>query len=420
MLLIMMLPLALGLSGQFLQLSDLVSFEIEVSFSPHLLICSLVQHYDMHYLANSEVSVTRCHAENGTAGALGERAFCDSPELLLNGTLKVVAALANVDFILLTGDLARHDDYKPIPRTFDEVMQENAQVAKWLAQTFPDIPVIPTIGNNDVYPHDTMHAPGPDNKVLPALAKAWAPLLDGAMTESMLHGGYMSKTLANGNTVVSLNTLYFAYGPDCNVSDSPALIQLEWLSALLDNVVQDESNMILMGHIPPSLWLHSCRALYAQMCVKYSDIITGNIFGHLHSDQFHFVNIDGSVDAAELDSTHSIAVTCSPSVVPTFNPSFRIWKYDPNDLVIIDYVQYYADLDKLYQNFEFHVEYSLRDAYGMTSFSGNVSSVDFWIALNKKLANDITLGIKYELFKFVSVIEPPQPDDEMCKTKPYC
>ena len=86
-----------------------------------------------------------------------------------------MVANAVPDFILLTGDLARHDDYKPIPRTFDEIMHENNLVAKYIATAFPNIPVLPSIGNNDVYPHDQMFPPGPNNTVLPGLAKAWAP-----------------------------------------------------------------------------------------------------------------------------------------------------------------------------------------------------------------------------------------------------
>ena len=317
------------------------------------------------------------------------------------------------DFILLTGDLARHDDYKPIPRTFDEIMHENNLVAKYIATAFPNIPVLPSIGNNDVYPHDQMFPPGPNNTVLPGLAKAWAPLLDADMTQAMLQGGWMSRILTNGNRALSLNTLYFAYGPDCNVTGATALEQLEWLSALLENAQQSNSYLIISGHVPPHMWLPSCRALYAQLCSANAGTIKAQIFGHLHSDQFHFIDSDGTVDPAHPDPASSIAVTCAPSIVPTFNPSYRVWDYDPETLDLQDYTQYYANLDKLYEKFRFEKEYSLRDAYSMSST--NVSSIEFWIELNKRIGDSASLAIQYELFKYVSIISPPGADDSRCK-----
>jgi hypothetical protein len=52
----------------------------------------------------------------------------------VNKTLRFAANNVRPDFILLTGDLARHDDYSPIPRTWQEVLDENKEVAQRMSE----------------------------------------------------------------------------------------------------------------------------------------------------------------------------------------------------------------------------------------------------------------------------------------------
>ena len=114
------------------------------------------------------------------------------------------------------------------------------------------------------------------------------------------------------------------------------------------------------------LWLPTCRKWYAQLCTSNPKTIRGQIFGHKHSDQFNFVGVDGVVNGPNLTPANSIAVQCAPSIVPSFNPSYRIWKvfllhffvaidlsfppflqYDPASFDLSDYDQFYADLDSV-------------------------------------------------------------------------
>ena len=217
----------------------------------------------------------------------------------------------------------------------------------------------------------------------------------------MLNGGWLSKRLPHGNLLLSLNTLYFAYGPDCNVTGAP-LEQLEWLGALLQSANASGQRVVISGHIPPDMWLPRCRAWYAQMCVENAQTIRGQIFGHKHSDQFNFLNVDGVVNSPNLSPATTIAITCAPSVVPSFNPSFRVWKYDPSSMDLGGYVQFYADLDRWYRNGGpgFDKEYSLMDAYGL---SGNPSNVDFWITFKRLLTTNTTMCAQYLKFFCVSV-----------------
>jgi hypothetical protein len=410
MLVLLLVAGALGFSGTFLQLTDLVRFPplSQTAF----LTAGLTQHLDLKYAVGSNIQTTSCHALNGTARALGERWYCDSPEDLIDRTLRFAADHTNPDFVLLTGDFARHDDYPAIPRTWQEVLDENTKVAFKVAKAFPGVPILPSLGNNDCYPHDTMAPPGPNNTVLNGLAQAWAPLLDPQTRQQMLNGGWLSKRLPKGNLLLSLNTLYFAYGPDCNVT-GPPLEQLEWLGALLQSATAAGQKVIISGHIPPDMWLPRCRAWYVQTCVANAQTIRGQIFGHKHSDQFNFVNVQGVVNPPQLDPSTTIAITCAPSIVPTYNPAFRLWKYSPDTMDLLGgYKQFYADIDQWYSSGSpgFAPEYSLVDAFNL---NGNPSNVDFWIRFKRQLISNSTMCAQYLKYFCVSVASATAP--AVCK-----
>ncbi len=96
-------------------------------FSFSLVCLAPLQHLDLRYVVASDIKQTSCHAENGSARALGERFFCDSPEDLVDKSLYFASMGTSPDFVLLTGDLSRHDDYAAVPRTWAEILQENTK-----------------------------------------------------------------------------------------------------------------------------------------------------------------------------------------------------------------------------------------------------------------------------------------------------
>lgn len=60
----------------------------------------------------------------------------------------------------LTGAPASHDIDDKIPRTQEEIFGLNRLMTDKMRDTFGDVPVVPTVGNNDVFPHNVMF-PGP-------------------------------------------------------------------------------------------------------------------------------------------------------------------------------------------------------------------------------------------------------------------
>jgi len=68
-----------------------------------------------------------------------------------------------VDFVIWTGDSARHDIDRQVPRTPKEIYELNRMMVSKMEDTFgKDVVIVPSVGNNDVYPHNVF-APGPSS-----------------------------------------------------------------------------------------------------------------------------------------------------------------------------------------------------------------------------------------------------------------
>ncbi|PAV20894.1 vacuolar endopolyphosphatase [Pyrrhoderma noxium] len=119
-------------------------------------------HPDPHYRTDSSES-TACHRkkprkEKDRGGYYGlPYGDCDSPFSLTNLTLDFLDKhwAKEIDFVIWTGDTARHDNDREIPRTPDEIYDLNRAVVRRMTEVFTTrgIPVVPSLGNNDVWPH---------------------------------------------------------------------------------------------------------------------------------------------------------------------------------------------------------------------------------------------------------------------------
>lgn len=210
---------------------------------------------------------------------------------------------------------------------------------------------------------------------------------------------------------MSINTIPLAFGLECNVTgDSARQI------AFIKGALSTSKAAILSGHVPPSMWRESCRAQYAFLSLTFASVIKQHMYGHLHSDQFFLMDGAGQpLNACDTAGAPAAAIACAPSVVPTFNPSVRVWTYDRSTLDILDYTQYYEDIDRI--NFDgkvsMKVEYQLSTAYNFTRTNGRVVDLAAWCSLALNLQANITAALQYELYKAVSVV--PSARDLVCK-----
>lgn len=206
----------------------------------------------------------------------------------------------NIDFVIWTGDTARHDSDEKSPRNAEQVISTNQMVAEKFVDTFSKhgqltIPIVPTFGNNDFLPHNIFF-PGP-NKWLKTYANLWKRFIPEAQRHSFEFGGWFwVEVVPNHLAVFSLNTMYFfdrnAGVDGCASPSEPGYAHMEWLRIQLQLLRDRGMKAILMGHVPPARtnskqnWDETCWQKYTLWLKQYRDVVTGSVYGHMNIDHF--------------------------------------------------------------------------------------------------------------------------------------
>lgn len=164
-----------------------------------------------------------CHRGSGSAGFYGaETSSCDSPISLVNETFRWIEEHIKdeIDFVIWTGDSARHDNDNKIPRSERQVLEQNRLLVSKFVEVFgkPDnandtdptndfvIPIVPTYGNNDILPHNIFEK-GP-NRWTTEYLRLWRRFIPEEQRHQFQRGGWFSvEVIPNKLTVFSLNTL---------------------------------------------------------------------------------------------------------------------------------------------------------------------------------------------------------------------
>ncbi|KAF8429711.1 Metallo-dependent phosphatase-like protein [Tirmania nivea] len=352
------------LHGRFLHITDLHPDNYYVPHAPTSNACHtpLVDPTDPDKASNV-LKRPKAPEDGGdgdfdTAGVYGAPASnCDSPHSLINATFDWIKTnimnpnddSMGIDFVVWTGDSARHDNDIQRPRTEREILSLNELMVEKMYETFGNkdgmddddltndflVPVVPTLGNNDILPHNIFF-PGPS-----ILTREYLNLWRSFVPEDQFHtfdrGAYFWKDVVPGNkngendqlehgglAVISLNTLYFFNSNSavdgCNLPSEPGYQQMEWLRIQLELMRQTNMKAILIGHVPPARvrevgwreggrddweagwgkrsWDETCWRKYVLWSQQYRDVIAGSIYGHMNLD--HFI----VMDTKELDRKH--------------------------------------------------------------------------------------------------------------------
>lgn len=269
-------------------------------------------HPDSHYErgASSDKNCHRGHGSSGYFGAAGTD--CDAPLTLMNATFRWIEQnlKGNIDFVLWTGDSARHDRDEKIPRTMEEIIHLNEMLSQKFIDVFQDsIPVVPTIGNNDIMPHNTMKE-GP-NRWTKTFLDVWSKFIPEPERHSFVEGGWFTSEVIPGKlAVISLNTMYFYSSNSavdgCDDKEEPGYEHMEWLRVQLKLLRQRKMKAILIGHVPPARagskqgWDETCWQKYALWLHQYRDVIIGSIYGHMNIDHFIFQD-SHDIDIVDLE-----------------------------------------------------------------------------------------------------------------------
>ncbi|KIX04964.1 uncharacterized protein Z518_05836 [Rhinocladiella mackenziei CBS 650.93] len=292
-------------------------------------------HPDPFYKVHSDPDES-CHAGKGHAGHYGaEVTSCDTPFSLVNATFKWIEEHLKdeVDFVVWTGDSARHDNDERFPRTDKQVIKLNRFMVDKFVEVFgksdniddPDptndfiVPIVPTFGNNDIIPHNIFQ-PGP-NKWTKAYSDIWAQFVPQAQRHSFARGGwFFTEVIPNKLAVFSLNTLYFfdsnSAVDGCDLKSEPGYEHMEWLRIQLQFLRDRGMKAIIIGHVPPARteskqsWDESCYQKYTLWLHQYRDVIVTSIYGHMNLDHFIFQDIKELKDKYKIkrvDDDHALS-----------------------------------------------------------------------------------------------------------------
>ncbi|KAG2152251.1 Metallo-dependent phosphatase-like protein [Suillus cothurnatus] len=320
--------------------------------------------------------------------------ICDSPWTLTNFTFEHLEEYwsSEIDFVIWTGDNVRHDEDREIPRKLDEIFAVNRAVAKKMEDVFlrKGIPVVPSLGNNDVWRKFlylsllwqisqesslalTAHASGfylDDPFVFLTfttteyfISSIWDAFIPSASKTSFRKGAYYAiEVIPNALAAISLSTMYFYHNNNavrgCLFGDTsdPGNLQFDWLEEQLEMFRSRQMQVWVTGHVPPSEhhYYPECYYRYAELSLRYQDVILGSLFGHLNVDHFYFVeaaDLDVSPEENRIPS-HSFEGTIFETLMADFealvkrskdlnyddyavvsvSPSFRVFSYNISGL----------------------------------------------------------------------------------------
>ncbi|KAI9302503.1 Metallo-dependent phosphatase-like protein [Cunninghamella echinulata] len=169
----------------------------------------------------------------------------------------------------------------------------------WTGDNQCSIPVIPSLGNNDVVPHNQMIDGDLDkntNQLLKYYFDLWQDWIPQDQHDQFQLQGSFIHTIAPHLKVLSLNTMYFIKKNDrsdgCKRYGS-AKKQMDWFEQQLSLAKKNGDKVLVIGHVPPTEeYKQSCFSGYIHIASMYSDIIVGHLYGHLNKD--HFLLYDAS------------------------------------------------------------------------------------------------------------------------------
>ncbi|KAL9951390.1 hypothetical protein ACROYT_G044044 [Oculina patagonica] len=339
-------------------------------------------------------------------GAPYGRIGCDTPVLLLNSSLeamKNVSSGKNLEFVLISGNLSPH---VVIPDK-QRILQGIVATANNTHAFFPDIPVFPVLGLNDfLVPYILPNSSDWYETVL----SYWAPLIvcDGCpvdvnepttmavLKKTFLEGGYYNASIADGKMVlIVLNTIYWHYRShrDNPKVNETALRQISWLENQLESAKEQGKKVLIASHIPPGMdiaehepfWLPIYTKQYLDLVAgKYNTVVVGQLFGHMHKDDFRLQLLDPVKDSSDIKKSFALL---APSLSPDYNsnPAFRIMSLDKETLSFVDYNQYYMDLDPVFSVPVWQTDYIFSKKYPSANKFLDADRID---ELNRGLLNN--------------------------------
>lgn len=347
-------------------------------------------HIDIHYKigadprqCNFETVCCRHFFENQTsrAGPFGSSVgYCDTPMSTILAGFQFIhdysQRMSNrPEFILLAGDNAAHDN--ELPSQSEDLNLEKVKMISQIAHNISHtlgMKVFPTIGNHDSYPVDNLRLP--PNRYLEILSKIWS--IHGLSEKSLLNvqrGGFYSEKISPGLKLITyncqwMNNINFWLYVDGNEDHAK---QIQWLEEEFEDSNRDNEKIFILGHIGPfdDRWnMLSSKPdwkfqRYMTLLKKYEHLVIGQFHGHNHIDSFR-------VYVGQQNPEKAIASSFIGGIMTPWtyrNPTIRLYKYDKEKKVLLDYTDFVGDVEKANErgggggNIIFEKSYSFSEEY---------------------------------------------------------
>lgn len=261
------------------------------------------------------------------------------------------------DLVLWTGDNASHEDHLQTPHINREATRVIGEV---LNEYFPDIPIIGSLGNHDVYPVNTLSNKRFLNKwLLDKLSDYWTPLLrldendpqKPEIMETLKTGGYYSFSPKAGLRIISLNALAFSTN-NIFLSDwqkKDPMQHRTWLEGEFEKARLNKEKIWIASHFSKDFGdsSKSFNEWFQGVLDKNSDLIAGNFGGHSHRDESSILRFSLSESMPlHWRGRPAIMYYVTPSFVPAqHHPISRIFRIDDESFEVKDYTNIAGDMD---------------------------------------------------------------------------
>jgi len=259
-----------------------------------------------------------------------------------------------------------------------------AFVNRMIEQSFPGVPIIGALGNNDSLNGDYA-APG--KPLLLRLSREWrAVAAKSDASRDFISGGYyaIEHPTVPSQELIILDTTFWSsrFADDGSPADAnDGANEMAWLGLKLDQVRAQGRTAALIMHIPPGA--HAYESAKAGICLapvffwkkSYQDSFLATIrshkaslrdsyAGHVHINDFRVFADNGG---AAYFQTH-IAPSLSPD---HHNPEFEIGVYDKITGALVDYAVLYrrAPAQQLSASSDWEPAYDFRRLSGLPSYS---------------------------------------------------
>ncbi|HEY4591153.1 MAG TPA: metallophosphoesterase [Thermoanaerobaculia bacterium] len=278
------------------------------------------------------------------------------------------------DFVLISGDFLRHNF--PQDKAFARKTLEFLTLR--LQATFPGIPVLPALGNNDSDCGDYVQQPG--GPFLAALAGLWRPLLGpeaGTWAQSFPAGGYYSvphPTVPKTRLVVLNTVLFSPKYQNCGPAPAdPGKDELAWLAGVLKQAADNGEKVWTLYHIPQAVDVYSTvskgqpttmwKDEYASAFAGMAGIglVAATFAGHSHMDELFLPASGGFIHV-------------TPAVSPVFgnNPGYQVFSYSRSTGALLDYQSFFLNLGAGQDpDLPWAREYDFQTAYGQSAYDRN-------------------------------------------------